>query len=177
MHHLRTSHNQDWECDLSIYQYCRSLKKVDRDRIALVQYIFEKEGPWSNRSRRSLKKIEKIESLSKNVFFVCFWQFPPFLCQKSELLPSIFALRSFSRSNRSSDHKKRAIRSTNRWSNFQTCHNQQRYPLSSLLYLSFFYVLWNKRKIFLRILNSYSVRRFKAFLMLSVCDLIFVFSI
>ena len=45
---------------------------------------------------QSQKTIDLIE---KNVFYLCFWQFPPFLCQKMKSLLSIFVLRSFLKIN------------------------------------------------------------------------------
>ena len=54
--------------------------------------IFQKYRPWSNRSRRSLKKINygridlsftKNDRFEKTNVFFCFWQFPPFYAKRS----------------------------------------------------------------------------------------------
>ena len=60
---------QGWECYLSFFRSSifrssifrssifRSLKKIDCDRIALLEISIRR--PWSNRSRRSFKKIDR----------------------------------------------------------------------------------------------------------------------
>ena len=91
---------QSWEFDLSIFDLS-------------IFWIFLKDRPWSNRSRRSLNKIESIESLPlifekdrkdrialkkraiprwKNVFFYVFDRCSPFLCQ-IESIPTMRSLR------------------------------------------------------------------------------------
>ena len=78
----------------SIFWSFLSLKKIVRDRIDLVDL-------WKrstvNESILSIFGSQKtIDSIKKkNVCFVCFWQFSPFICQKIKTLPSIFDLRSF----------------------------------------------------------------------------------
>ena len=90
-----------------------------------------------NRSQKTSNLLQK-----KTYFSYDFDSYSPFLCQKSKSLPSLFAQSLFfkdwwdrfayghsfvkndgsdSRANRSLDHKKRAIRSKNRWSNSQPC--------------------------------------------------------
>ena len=121
-----------------IFWSFRSLKKVDCDRmylndlwkrstvIKLISLIFEKDQPWSNRSCRSLKKIDldqndhtdlwkrSIQSFSrsnrsfnhkkllirskKNMFFISFWQFFPYLMPKDWIAP--VDLQSFLKSAR-----------------------------------------------------------------------------
>ena len=91
--------------------------------IELLLLIFLKDWPWSNRSNRSFKKIEKIKlllsslkkinsillifekdwialkkrasCLKKTYLSSVFLQFFPLLCQKTKSLLSIFALWSF----------------------------------------------------------------------------------
>ena len=110
---------QSWEFDLSIFDLS-------------IFWIFLKDRPWSNRSRRSLKKIESIESLplifekdrkdrialkkraiprwKKRIFYV-FDRCSPFLCQ-IESIPTM-----------------RSLRWKNRWSNSQPCDSDTTCPL------------------------------------------------
>ena len=127
-----------WSFDLFDLLIFSIFKKVDCDRmylndlwkrstvIKLISLFFEKDQPWSNRSCRSLKKIDldqndhtdlwkrSIQSFSrsnrsfnhkklliwskKNMFFISFWQFFPYLMPKDWIAP--VDLQSFLKSAR-----------------------------------------------------------------------------
>ena len=68
---------------------CRSLQKSNRERIALDFFKKERRQWFACDSSESLSKTS--DSLEKKLFFECFWQFSPFVCQKSESFPLLFA--------------------------------------------------------------------------------------
>ena len=97
--------------ELSIFLIFRSLifrsflwslkKKINHDRIKSLWSLKKIECNWIDHVhlwKRStviesiLESQKTIDSIEKNAFFVCFWHFSPFVCQKSESLPSIFNL-------------------------------------------------------------------------------------
>ena len=79
----------------------------------LLTLLFTKERPWVICSRRSLKRSDVSDSLvilanrlqktrnslEKFVFFVCFWQFFPFICPRANSSSSSLLIHSFLKSN------------------------------------------------------------------------------
>ena len=63
---------------------CHSLQKSNRERIALDFFKKERRQWFACDSSESLSKTS--DSLEKNISLICFWQFFPFICQKSKSL-------------------------------------------------------------------------------------------
>ena len=79
-------------------RFCRSLQKSNRKRIALDFFKKEQRQWFACDSSESLSKTS--DSLEKKLFFECFWQFSPFVCQKSESFPLLFAQPLFFKEGR-----------------------------------------------------------------------------
>ena len=77
---------------------CRSLQKSNREQIALDFFKKERRQWFACDSSESLSKTS--DSLEKKLFFECFWQFSPFVCQKSESFPLLFAQPLFFKEGR-----------------------------------------------------------------------------